>query len=84
MTPSHSSRRDFLKTSTLAGLSASLAGLALSGTQAAAQSAAASKNTGNLSEVLPRPAGQKPVHNLAAAPLARVRVGVIGLHRGMG
>jgi hypothetical protein len=84
MTTPHSSRRDFLKTSTLAGLSASLAGLALTGTKGAAQTAAASKNAANLSEVLPRPAGQKPVHNLAAAPLERVRVGVIGLHRGMG
>ena len=30
-----------------------------------------------------RPAGNKPVHDLTTPPLERVRVGVIGLHRGM-
>ena len=31
----------------------------------------------------PRPSGQKPVHDLTTEPLNRVRVGVIGLSRGM-
>ena len=38
---------------------------------------------GNISRTRPRPAGQKPVHDLTTKPLERVRVAVIGLHRGL-
>jgi predicted dehydrogenase len=37
----------------------------------------------DLSLTRPRPAGQKPVHEFAMKPLERVRVGVIGLSRGL-
>ena len=83
MTTPNPARRSFLKTSALAGLGASLAGLALSGPRAAGQTAASSKNVADLSKVLPRPAGQNPVHRLTTKPLERVRVAVIGLHRGL-
>jgi predicted dehydrogenase len=77
------SRRSFLKTSALAGLSASLAGLSLGGGSAAAQTMTPPKEGVDLGRVLPRPAGQKPVHALSTNPLERVRVAVIGLHRGL-
>lgn len=77
------SRRSFLKTSALAGLGASLAGLSLGGPSAVAQTATLSKGGADLSKVLPRPAGQKSVHALTTNPLERVRVAVIGLHRGL-
>lgn len=67
------SRRRFLKTSALASLGASLGGLSVSTTTAASQSIKSSV----------RPAGQKPVHGLRTPPRDRVRVGVIGLHRGL-
>ncbi|HWA26534.1 MAG TPA: Gfo/Idh/MocA family oxidoreductase [Lacunisphaera sp.] len=74
------SRRGFLKTSTaLAGLS--LAGPALPAAEPAR--AAPGASTGDLARTPPRPAGQKPVHQLTTPPLERVRIGVIGLHRGM-
>lgn len=62
-----SSRRTFLKASALAGL-----GLAL---DARSGSAAV--------EALDRPVSQKPVHQLTTPPRERVRVAVIGLHRGL-
>jgi len=37
----------------------------------------------DISRTRPRPSGQKPVNDLTTAPLERVRVAVIGLHRGM-
>lgn len=77
------SRRDFLKTSALAGLGASFAGLTLAGTRAAAQTVAPRRAGANLGEVPPRPTGQKPVHALTTPPLERIRAGVIGLHRGL-
>ena len=77
------SRRRFLKTSALAGLGASLAGLSLGGGNAAAQTVAPPKEGADLGKVLPRPAGQKPVHALITNLLERVRVAVIGLHRGL-
>ncbi|MEI6107627.1 MAG: Gfo/Idh/MocA family oxidoreductase [Opitutae bacterium] len=83
MTTPDPSRRDFLKTSTLAGLGASLAGVALSGPRATAQTVKASQDLSSLSTVRPRPAGHKPVQTLSTRPLERVRVGVIGLHRGL-
>jgi hypothetical protein len=79
------SRRDFLKKSALAGMGASLA--ALSGRGAVLQDNPATAAAGNASAgvgaIPPRPAGQKPVHDLTTRPLARVRAGFIGLNRGM-
>jgi hypothetical protein len=62
------SRRSFLKYSALVGLGAALPGLA---------SAAGAENPGT------RPSGGKPVQDLTTTPLEKVRVAVIGLHRGM-
>lgn len=67
-------RRNFLKTSALAGAGLSLTGAGLRAAPAAAP---------DLARERPRPAGQKPVHQLTTAPVERVRVGVIGLHRGL-
>jgi predicted dehydrogenase len=77
-----SSRRQFLKSSALAGLGAALGPLA----GRAAPSAAAAPAPGPLADlgrVLPRPAVQKPVHALTTKPVDRIRVAVIGLRRGM-
>src|SRR6516165_3910935 len=77
-----SSRRDFLKKSALAGVSASLA--ALSGGCATHQGSSFTISGGTgTAHVPPRPAGQKPVHQLTTRPLQRVRAGFIGLNRGM-
>ncbi|HWA85717.1 MAG TPA: Gfo/Idh/MocA family oxidoreductase [Opitutus sp.] len=81
MNNSNLSRRTFLKTSALAGAGLSLAGSGLGATGAA--SAGAGAGLAELGRIRPRPAGQKPVHQLTTAPLKRVRVGVIGLHRGL-
>jgi hypothetical protein len=77
------SRRSFLKTSALTGLGASLAGISLGGAAATARTGEVSKEGADLGKVLPRPAGQNPVHALTTRPLERVRVAVIGLHRGL-
>src|SRR5580658_4802557 len=85
----NSSRRDFLKASALAGLGASAA--SLSTTNAAARDISTEPVTlpsgivikGDIGVTRPRPNGQKPVHDLATQPLEKVRVGVIGLNRGM-
>jgi len=86
MNNSNTSRRDFLKASLLAGVGASLAGAA-GGCATPSNSVVAAVNGGILSadysSTRPRPAGQKPVNNLTTAPMDRVRVAVIGLHRGM-
>jgi len=86
MNNSNASRRDFLKASMLAGLGASLAQVA-GGCASGQPTMAAAANGGALSSnyngTRPRPAGQKPVHDLTTPPLQRVRVAVIGLHRGM-
>ena len=85
MNPSNASRRDFLKASMLAGLGASFANV--TGSHAADQPITAATRAGILSSdfssTRPRPGGQKPVHNLTTQPLEKVRVAVIGLHRGM-
>ncbi len=78
MDSTNSSRRDFLKTSALAGVGASLA----------AATGGCSSTHGGASHLhpqatTPRPAGQKPVHDLTTRPLEKVRVAVIGLSRGM-
>jgi len=80
MNSSNSSRRDFLKASTLAGLGATLA--------PTSNASAAPKESGGRLHALgqalrPRPAGNKPVHQLATPPREKIRVAVIGLSRGM-
>ena len=86
MNNSNSSRRDFLKASMLAGLGASLANVS-GGCATNRPTVATATNLGLLSSdyssTRPRPAGQKPVHDLTTQPLEKVRVAVIGLHRGM-
>jgi hypothetical protein len=87
MNQANASRRDFLKASMLAGLGASLADLG-GGCASAPRAGTATSSPGGVlsadyTRTRPRPAGQKPVHNLTTAPRARVRVAVIGLHRGM-
>ncbi len=88
MTNQHNSRRDFLRTSALGGLGASLA-LGLGGTASAAdetKSVTLANGTvikPDIGLTRPRPAGQKPVHELTTKPLAKIRVAHIGLSRGM-
>src|ERR1019366_2665137 len=77
------SRRNFLKTSALTGLGASLVGLADPGSARAAE--APSPGGGaplpGLGSIPPRAGG--PVPPRTTKPLERVRAAVIGLHRGM-
>ena len=80
MNKSNLSRRNFLKASALAGVGASLAGCA---TGKPAGSTSAVSSPPDIGQTRPRPAGQKPVHDLTTKPLQRVRVAVIGLHRGL-
>jgi hypothetical protein len=83
---SNASRRDFLKASMLAGLGASLArvtGGCASNQPAIAAATQAGVLSSDYSSTRPRPAGQKPVHDLTTQPMEKVRVAVIGLHRGM-
>lgn len=80
MSRSRSSRREFLKSSAIASVAASLAGVSGGCASRAAQPASVSAAAGN---PLPRPSGQKPVHELTTKPLEKVRAGFIGLHRGM-
>lgn len=83
----NTSRRDFLKASMLAGLGASVANVTGGCASNQKHVAVAAVNGGRLSadysSTRPRPAGQKPVHDLTTTPLQRVRVAVIGLHRGL-
>jgi len=81
MNKSNLSRRNFLKASALAGVGASFAGVAAAETPVAPSTAVASLT--DISMTRPRPDGNKPVHELTAKPLEKVRVAVIGLHRGM-
>jgi hypothetical protein len=74
------SRRAFLKTSALAGV-----GLSLNGPVVHAAESSSDRTAVNLADpgrATPRLAGQQPVHQLTSPPLERVRIGVIGLHRG--
>jgi hypothetical protein len=86
MNNSDFSRRDFLKASTLAGLGASLAGIS-GGCASVEESDSVRSNGGilspNLHQTRPRPGGQTPVNELTTKPMERIRVAVIGLHRGM-
>ena len=78
------SRRTFLKTSALAGLGATLVsgrdGLK-AGEKGSDANTGAESSRAEVSNA--RPVDQKPVHQLTTKPLDRVRVAVIGLHRGM-
>ncbi len=73
------SRRNFLKASTVAGLGASLGGVSTG----CATNGGKISATPDLSQVRPLVRGGKPVHDLTTKPLARVRVAVIGLSRGL-
>lgn len=81
MNESNLSRRNFIKSSALAGLGASLA--SVSANAQPTTLAAASIPPADISETRPRPAGQKSVQDLTTRPLERVRVSVIGLNRGL-
>lgn len=83
---SNNSRREFIKASVLAG-----AGALAAGTPGMAQSVPANKSVklssgvvlpANIGATRPRAAGLKPVHNLTTKPLEKVRVALIGCHRG--
>lgn len=85
MTTSHSSRRDFLKNSAIAGAAASLAGVsgAHAGNANPGEPDVVTLSSGvvlkpGLGVTRPRPDGQQPVHDLTTNPLERVRVGFIG------
>ena len=80
------SRRSFLKASALTGLGATLAAAAGAGAARAderAPSSGGGAGQPDLGTTYPRAGGQLPVHTLTTGPLERVRVAVIGLHRGM-
>ncbi len=85
MTNLNFSRRGFLKTSALTGVGASLMGVAGTGASRAAAlgSSGGPGVAGDRGSEPPRPEGQTPVHTLSTQPLERVRVAVIGLHRGL-
>ena len=80
-----SNRRDFLKTVGLVGAGLTAASLSRTAADSVKPANAAAEGvlSADFTTTRPRPAGAKPVHDLTTAPLARVRVGVIGLHRGM-
>ena len=81
MNKSNLSRRNFLKASALAGVGASFASVSNAATPLVPSTAESSRS--DISVTRPRPAGNKPVHELTTKPLAKVRVAVIGLHRGL-
>jgi len=86
MTNPNISRRIFLKSSALTGIGASLVGFGSTGTSRAVElepSSSGSATLPDLGLILPRADGQSPVHTLTTKPLERVRVAMIGLHRGM-
>ena len=80
----NTSRRDLLKTTAMGGLATTFAGL-LGGTTSAGAVTLPSGITirPDIVNPRPRPAGNKPVHNLTTKPLEKVRVAHIGLSRGM-
>jgi Oxidoreductase family, NAD-binding Rossmann fold/TAT (twin-arginine translocation) pathway signal sequence len=80
MKNSNFSRRNFLKTSAIAGVGLSVGGV--SGAPLAPTPSGAVSHS-DISRTRPRPRGQKPVNELTTKPLTKVRVAVIGLHRGM-
>jgi hypothetical protein len=76
------SRRSFLKRSTLVGLATSVAGLS-GGIAVAKDPGSVEGMKSDLGRTRRRPAGQKPVHDLTTKPMEKIRVGVIGLRRGL-
>ena len=88
MTIPKQSRRNFLRASALTGVGLGIA--AATNTPAhAGESTVATVTAGGitlpagLGATRPRPAGQKPVHDLTTKPKEKVRVAHIGLSRGM-
>ncbi len=80
------SRRSFLKNTVAAGLGASLARSADANAVPSAEPAPSASGIAvpwDTGAVPSRAANQSPVHDLVTKPLERVRVAVIGLHRGM-
>ena len=83
--PRGQSRRDFLKTSALTGAGALVASRATAAP--GAEKRAVKLPSGivlgpDMGQTRPRPKNQKPVHDLTTTPKERVRVAVIGCHRG--
>lgn len=76
-------RRDFLKVSALAGLGAAFSSAGSLARANEPVSSAAAARLAELTRVPPRPAGNRPVHTLTTEPRERVRIGLIGLSRGM-
>lgn len=72
-----SSRRNFLKSTALAGVTASLAGCMSPGSKSVKTEGGMTLK-GNLGETRPRPSGQKPVIALTTTPMDRVRVACVG------
>ena len=81
MNKSNLSRRNFLKASALAGVGVSVASVSSAIPPVSPSNGNASQS--DISQTQPRPVGQKPVHDLTTKPVERVRVAVIGLHRGL-
>ncbi len=81
MNNSNLSRRNFFKASALAGMGATIARVSLGAEPVAPSSGELSAT--DISLTRPRPSGQKPVNTLTTKPLEKVRVAVIGLHRGL-
>lgn len=80
----NTSRRDLLKTTAIGGLATSFAGLLGTSSHAAPVKLPSGITIRpDIVRPRPRPAGQKPVHQLTTKPLDRVRVAHIGLSRGM-
>ena len=81
MSHPENSRRDFLKLGTLAGL-----GLGINAIPSAEAKPDPSqlkhRAAADIGAPRPRPAGNKPVWDLTTKPIAKVRVGIIGLNRG--
>jgi len=86
---SNPSRREFLKTAALAGVGGSVARAALAQTGAPTPDTTPVTLPSGIvipahdSATLPRPPGQNPVHDLTTKPQEKIRVGVIGCHRGL-
>ena len=87
MKDSMTSRRQFLKSAALTGTGIAVAATAAadstSSSTAPVKLASGVVILGDISVTRPRPAGQKPVHDLTTTPREKVRVGIIGLNRGM-
>lgn len=79
MSKFEASRRDFLKSTALAGLGASLLSSGCASPESKVITTAGGvKLVGNIGATRPRPAGQKPVHDLTTTPIEKVRVACVG------